>query len=467
VAGSLSVVRNVLLLTADSLRQDYAEETSTALADLTDGTYFTNAVATASNTASAIPGLAAGRYVDTSGTTGACSGEDPATLFEAFRNAGYRINLWTENPLFSNVRDVDKENSAGIDGRGGSIETVRAVLDDALPRTITKRGERAYFERIRPLARRFGLADTYYTPAARLNRAATRWLGTVDSNYFFWIHYMDTHHPYEPSESALDPDAIGSDEQTTLESRSRLAALTNGATCSDAELDHLRALYAATCEEFGESLCSFVHDLIAAGYFDPERDLLVFTADHGECLSPDRGLMGHVPAAFWEELLHVPLIISHPAWGRGRIEDQVSLIDVFPTVLDAAGLAVPATADGTPRRTPDEMAVKYAFAAARTLRPGDTNAVVRAVRRRNGTKLFGRFAGEVTTVFSTYEPADPTVESVLHEADATGEPPARAPHHESWTTLCDQLSELGGPVSDTSGTDTVAEHRLRALGYVE
>lgn len=113
------------------------------------------------------------------------------------------------------------------------------------------------------------------------------------------------------------------------------------------------------------------------------------------------------------------------------------------------------------------MAVEHAFAAARTLRPGDTNAVVRAVRRRDGTKLFGRFAGKVTTVLSAYEPADPSAERVLHEADATGEPPARAPHHDPWTTLYDRLAELGGLVSDTSGRDTVAEHRLRALGYVE
>ena len=66
--------------------------------------------------------------------------------------------------------------------------------------------------------------------------------------------------------------------------------------------------------------------------------LVIFTSDHGEMLG-DHGIYLKGPY-FYEPAVRVPLIISHPgriAAGR-RAAALVELVDLAPTLLDAAGL---------------------------------------------------------------------------------------------------------------------------------
>jgi arylsulfatase A-like enzyme len=71
---------------------------------------------------------------------------------------------------------------------------------------------------------------------------------------------------------------------------------------------------------------------------------VVLTADHGEEIF-DHGSFEHGHTAY-QELLHVPLMM----WGAGiepeRIPTPVSHVDLFPTLLDAAGLALPGDRPG-------------------------------------------------------------------------------------------------------------------------
>jgi len=66
--------------------------------------------------------------------------------------------------------------------------------------------------------------------------------------------------------------------------------------------------------------------------------LLVITADHGESFG-EHGLAVH-PLGLYENILHVPLIVSCPllAMEEKRISTLVSTIDIFPTLLDIAGV---------------------------------------------------------------------------------------------------------------------------------
>jgi arylsulfatase A-like enzyme len=78
-----------------------------------------------------------------------------------------------------------------------------------------------------------------------------------------------------------------------------------------------------------------------------ERTVVVLTADHGEALGVEddgSSLHGH---ALYEELAHVPLVVLLP-WlaGERRIPEVVSLVDLAPTLVDLAGLPVPASFAG-------------------------------------------------------------------------------------------------------------------------
>ncbi len=68
-----------------------------------------------------------------------------------------------------------------------------------------------------------------------------------------------------------------------------------------------------------------------------QRTLVVYTSDHGESFGA-RGLFGKF--TMYEESAAVPLIVAGPGVPRGTlIESPVSLLDLYPTALDALGVA--------------------------------------------------------------------------------------------------------------------------------
>jgi len=84
-----------------------------------------------------------------------------------------------------------------------------------------------------------------------------------------------------------------------------------------------------------------------------KNTLIVFTSDNGAAASTESPLPGNAPhrghkAQYAQGGIRVPLVISWPARIRaGRVcRELVSLLDIMPTAMDAAGLAVPAGLDG-------------------------------------------------------------------------------------------------------------------------
>lgn len=72
-----------------------------------------------------------------------------------------------------------------------------------------------------------------------------------------------------------------------------------------------------------------------------ENTLIIFHSDHGELLG-DHGLL-FKGARFFEGAVHVPLLFSWPGHIEGglRSDALVELVDIAPTLLDAAGIDVP------------------------------------------------------------------------------------------------------------------------------
>jgi arylsulfatase A-like enzyme len=68
-----------------------------------------------------------------------------------------------------------------------------------------------------------------------------------------------------------------------------------------------------------------------------DNTIVIFMSDHGEMLG-DHGIYLKGPY-FYEEAIHVPLVMSGPGFARGeRASGMVELVDLAPTLLEAAGI---------------------------------------------------------------------------------------------------------------------------------
>jgi arylsulfatase A-like enzyme len=93
--------------------------------------------------------------------------------------------------------------------------------------------------------------------------------------------------------------------------------------------------YEQEVRELDDQVARLVADLDAS--LGPERFVLVITADHGEEFGEHGGIYH---GQLYDEVLHVPLFVRWPGKvPAGRtIDEQVSLVDVAPTLLDLVGL---------------------------------------------------------------------------------------------------------------------------------
>jgi arylsulfatase A-like enzyme len=78
-----------------------------------------------------------------------------------------------------------------------------------------------------------------------------------------------------------------------------------------------------------------------------ERTTIVVYGDHGEAFGQHDGNFGH-SLHIYDENIRVPLLVAMPGvtTTQTRVRDVASVIDVAPTLLDLAGLAIPSGYEG-------------------------------------------------------------------------------------------------------------------------
>jgi arylsulfatase A-like enzyme len=230
----------------------------------------------------------------------------------------------------------------------------RAVLPESIP-TLAERAQRAGITTVAVSAnglispttglmrgfehpnevggRRTG---THFARAARVNERFLRWLGDNRGQRFFaYLHYMDTHAPYEPP-APFRPPGSGSSVASGVHGGRIDEFRATQNPLDAAALADLRALYDGAVRYWDSQLAELRRGLDALGV--TESTILVVTADHGEGFQ-EHGYLGH-GVHLHDELLRVPLVIAGPGIAAGRrIPGQVQQVDVLPTV--AALLEVP------------------------------------------------------------------------------------------------------------------------------
>ena len=111
---------------------------------------------------------------------------------------------------------------------------------------------------------------------------------------------------------------------------------------TDDEILAIRRHYFAMVAETDAMLGQVLDTLEATGQLDDTY--VIFASDHGEMNMEHRQTLKN---ALYEASARVPLIVAGPGLQQGVISnDLVSLIDLFPTLMDMAGLDHPQGIDG-------------------------------------------------------------------------------------------------------------------------
>ncbi|KAL3063473.1 hypothetical protein OYC64_003107 [Pagothenia borchgrevinki] len=101
------------------------------------------------------------------------------------------------------------------------------------------------------------------------------------------------------------------------------------------EIKSIRAFYYAMCAEADAMLGQVISALRETGLLD--NTVVIFTADHGEMAMEHRQFY---KMSMFEGSSHVPLMIMGPGLMSGlQVNQLVSLVDLYPTVLDISGVA--------------------------------------------------------------------------------------------------------------------------------
>lgn len=173
--------------------------------------------------------------------------------------------------------------------------------------------------------------------------------------FFLWLSFARPHSPYDAPQPYfalyescpnIPEPAIG-DWAAEFDRR---AADVNAAFShrSDREVRRARVGYYGNVTFIDHQIGRVLYELRRHQGEAWDNTLVVFTSDHGDML----GDHYHWRKTYaYEGSAHVPCIVRFPVdwpFERNRVLDQpVELRDVMPTLLDAAGLPIPESVDGT------------------------------------------------------------------------------------------------------------------------
>jgi arylsulfatase A-like enzyme len=220
---------------------------------------------------------------------------------------------------------------------------------------LFRRWPLAFGDRLAPFSSSelFELGVPYRRAAAIVDAGLTALDRAGNDPLFLFLNFMDAHYPYRPpncfaetfpgtprpgmntiedSQQVLRQAMLGQREITTAEKTAWIAAYDSGVRYLDRELGRLLDRLQQH-PRFGDML-------------------IIVMSDHGEGFG-EHGLFRH-STSLYDEMLRVPLFIK-PGANRpsgfqpgGVLPGPFQSVDVFPTVLEAAGLPIPGRIDGFP-----------------------------------------------------------------------------------------------------------------------
>lgn len=134
---------------------------------------------------------------------------------------------------------------------------------------------------------------------------AKKWITEREGKWFSWVHLFDPHQPYLPP-----------------------APYKN---------EYPEDLYSGEVAYVDAELGKFFDFLRQRGNL--KNTIIILTGDHGEALG-EKGEKTHSYFAY-NNTIHIPYIVYIPDTSGRKISDNVSHIDIFPSICELAGIDIP------------------------------------------------------------------------------------------------------------------------------
>lgn len=271
---------------------------------------------------------------------------DDVVLPEIVAAHGYLPMLIFDTPPFGND---DYNFTRGFEGwlwvRGQHADRyLTAPIEIALPAAPRKiKTYQAIYRYLRNITERRYERDWM---CGRTVTAAMDWLeeNRNSDGFVLWVDMWDPHEPFDapPYDEARYVDPAYDGERLIVPRYGRPDYM------SEAERDHVRALYAAQVGLVDRWVGRLVEKVDTLGL--DRNTMVVFLSDHGH-LFHEHGLQGKPTGPLgqlYEVTTRVPLMIRHPhGLGAGkRIGGIAQHPDVLPTILDFLGIPPPAELHG-------------------------------------------------------------------------------------------------------------------------
>ncbi len=201
------------------------------------------------------------------------------------------------------------------------------------------------------------LTQNFSKTTAPPEKAFNKFLSVLDRKppepFFAWIHLYPPHDPYLPPEPYM---GIFDSSPALRTYKSQEEAVDRAMRYVDpdparhsfppdaqVEVDILRARYDEFIRYCDKQFEDFMTELAARGRL--KDSVVILSSDHGE--SFEHGLIKHGNDNLYEQITHIPLIISEPGQTRGRtIDTLVEQVDIPATILDLADIPVPSWMEG-------------------------------------------------------------------------------------------------------------------------
>lgn len=309
--------------------------------------------------------------------------------------------------------------------------------------------------------------------ADRVTELAIPWLDRLEPPFFLWLHYLDPHTPYTPppefeTDTPMRPVAGGD----------RKLVLTDGDEDMGVVPKHAQlpipprlSSYVARYEGEIRFLDFQVGRLLDALHERAleESTMVILTADHGESLGDHDYYFEHGRLPY-DACLRVPLVIRVP-WSEGNpvpvVAAPVALLNLAPTILEAVGLPVGDQAQGVsmwpllagrPQQLPDHVFAEAGYTQdhQRIVRRGPWKLILVPDSSDRSIMTGGRY--ELYDI-----QADPGETRNL-AADRPQVVADLAARLEEWIA---DTPRAESPAETPRGMDDDTRAALRALGYAE